>query len=76
MDVQCGRIPVGRNLLHPDDAVLTDGNGHTVLDIVQELLTQAVHNGHLHVVQLHISQHGAGQVVDKVGEWRFGGKAI
>ena len=50
------------NLLsfHNDLAVGFDGDGHAVLDVVEELLAQAVHNGHGHIFQPHISQNGTG----------------
>ena len=61
-------------LFHSHDAVFTDGDGHTVFDIVQEFLTQAVHHGHLHVRQPHGGQNGTGgsQRVDGIGKQHTG----
>ena len=62
-------------LFYGDGAVFTDGDGHAVFDIVQELIAQAVYNGHLGIRQPHGSQNRAGgsQRVDGVGEEHTGG---
>ena len=37
------------HLVNADRAIFLDGDGHTMLDIVKELLTQAVDNGHFYI---------------------------
>ena len=47
-------------LVDLDEAVFFDGDGHAVFHVGQELLAQAVDHGHIHAVEPHGGQDGAG----------------
>ena len=58
--------PGNLDLFNADNSVFFDGNGHSILNIIQELISQRVHNRHGHAVQPHRSQNrtGSSQRID------------
>ena len=65
-------------LVDLDEAVFFDGDGHAVFHVGQELLAQAVDHGHVHAVEPHGGQDGAGggQRVDGLTEKHAGGLTL
>ena len=84
--MQKGPQPLGCGLLqtilvlafYDDLTVGFDGDGHAVLDIIQECFTQTVHNRHIHTFQPHGGQNGTGccQRVNVVGKQHTGGDPL
>ena len=65
-------------LVDLDEAVFFDGDGHAVFHVGQELLAQAVDHGHVHAVEPHGGQDGAGggQGVDGLRKKHAGGLTL